>query len=75
MNTSSRISWYHGGRGALSGRHQLGKLLCQHLYLPGGDVHLFPPRQGRQLSSLIITTVAIAVIYVLFTLVFRVYLP
>ncbi|MCE8026293.1 tripartite tricarboxylate transporter TctB family protein [Billgrantia aerodenitrificans] len=32
-------------------------------------------RQGRVVSSLIITTVAIAVIYVLFTVVFRVYLP
>lgn len=32
-------------------------------------------RQGKVVSSLIITAVAIAVIYVLFTLVFRVYLP
>lgn len=32
-------------------------------------------RQGKVISSLIITTVAIAVIYVLFTMVFRVYLP
>ncbi|NIC36179.1 tripartite tricarboxylate transporter TctB family protein [Halomonas desiderata] len=32
-------------------------------------------RQGRVVSSLIITTAAIAVIYVLFTVVFRVYLP
>ncbi|MBB3331676.1 hypothetical protein BDK63_002560 [Halomonas campaniensis] len=32
-------------------------------------------RQGRIISSLIITSLAIAVIYVLFTMVFRVYLP
>ncbi|GGX99500.1 hypothetical protein GCM10007160_29010 [Litchfieldella qijiaojingensis] len=32
-------------------------------------------RQGKIVSSLIISAVAIAVIYVLFTLVFRVYLP
>lgn len=32
-------------------------------------------RQGKVVSSLIISAVAIAVIYVLFTLVFRVYLP
>jgi putative tricarboxylic transport membrane protein len=32
-------------------------------------------RQGKVLSSLIISSVALAVIYVLFTMVFRVYLP
>lgn len=32
-------------------------------------------RQGRVISSLIITAVALAIIYVLFTVVFRVYLP
>ncbi|QTF93338.1 tripartite tricarboxylate transporter TctB family protein [Halomonas sp. BM-2019] len=32
-------------------------------------------RQGRIISSLIITSLAIVVIYVLFTIVFRVYLP
>ncbi|WP_416138910.1 tripartite tricarboxylate transporter TctB family protein [Halomonas sp. HK25] len=32
-------------------------------------------RQGKIISSLIITSLAIAVIYVLFTMVFRVYLP
>ena len=32
-------------------------------------------RQGRVVSSLVITAAAIAIIYVLFTVVFRVYLP